>query len=271
MASAQALLWESAYCSFQPLPAPLVEWALAPYRVFPSTLVELKPDFVITQVQIGGIASLPEVEAAVQALCLSKVRVLHLNPQCLNDLWRDISLIACEIGFRRKGQKLIDALKKRVDLVRGMAMGRPRKRVLCLKWSNPLVAAESWVSELVQLAGGMDVGCLQIMLSWEIIRKLDPEILIFANTGWDLNRTYQEVARIATDGCFEPWTLSQTLHVVVADGSCIFSRPGPHLVESLEALIEILHPESQPFGHSGSLWRTLNFRAYSKKDDDCSK
>ena len=158
-----------------------------------------------------------------------------------------------------------------------------RKRVVCVQWANPLFLAGAWVPELVRLGGGVDLseeecsnrdggveglegmgeggelGNGQKMLwpEWQSVFRKHPNTLVFMICGSNLRESMVEASRVVSEGFLEQMKGVEGGVVAVVDGAKLFSRPGPSLVESLEVLAEILHPESHSFGHRGSKWQVL--------------
>ena len=133
----------------------------------------------------------------------------------------------------------------------------------CLEWLDPLMAAGNWVPELVSLAGGTNLvgkaGQHSPWLTMAELHSLDPDIIIALPCGFDLNTTRREMAVLAGNPEFLTLRAVRRRHVYVTDGNQYFNRPGPRLVESLEILAEIIHPEIFAFGHRGEGWDCCAF------------
>lgn len=216
------------------------------------------------QVQTGqGALDQAEVGQFLSECVGKPVRIVHMDPQNLEDVWGDFVQVASALGEPEKGRAAIERMKERIRLVQGLAKGRQKRRVLCLQWMDPLFAAGAWVPELLSLAGGESVaakaGGPSIALSAESLHEIHPEVVIFAICGCGLRQSVKEVTSAAKRGVLEAVEKVKVgkLAMAVVDAAKLFSRPGPTLVESLEVLAEVLYPESQPFGHKGKLWTSL--------------
>jgi iron complex transport system substrate-binding protein len=185
------------------------------------------------------------------------VRVVALEPYALADLWRDIRRVAEACGCTAHGESLVASLEARIAAVASRAASAKSKpRVAALEWIDPLMAAGNWVPELIEMAGGVNLfgvpGEHAPWVSWEQILAADPEAIIAMPCGFGLQRSVDDARLLAnrTD-----WKGA----IYACDGNQYFNRPGPRLVESLEIMAEILHPEifNPRFENSG--WVRISF------------
>ncbi|KAJ7279201.1 hypothetical protein O6H91_Y381000 [Diphasiastrum complanatum] len=253
----KALLWEAKY-GLASRSHSLVEWALAPYRVFPHMLRKLKPDVILTQICAHQVLEKEEVVAAIQGLVDQNLYLIDINPNNLEDVWKDIFLVAKVLGKNSEAQQVTDNLKARLALVKKISTGRPKKQVLCLEWGDPLCVAKSIVSEIMSLVGGINVDARSRskMLNWDLVKVLDPEVLVVGIPHYGLEESFQRIIDSAKNFLPKSSTLLNP-QLFVVSGITLFSKSGPGIIELLEVLAEILHPESQPFGHLDVLWRRL--------------
>lgn len=244
----------------------LLQSALSVYRLDLKQLEELKPTHIITQAQCEVCAvSLAEVEAAVGQLTQSNPKVISLEPNTLAEVWQDIQQVAKALEV--DSSALIQALQKRVEYCQQQTESLSDcPTVACIEWSDPLMSAGNWVPELVSLAGGNNcfgvAGEHSPWLEWEALQEADPEILIFMPCGYDLERTRQDALPLLQDPKWQGLKAVQTGKVYITDGNQYFNRPGPRLVDSLEVLAEILHPEVFQFGYQGTGWEQVQIEAF---------
>ena len=130
--------------------------------------------------------------------------------------------------------------------------------VACLEWLDPLMAAGNWMPELVAMAGGGNLfgiaGRHSPWMSWEGLRERDPDVIVSLPCGYDLATTRRETMAVTARGGWNELRAVRNGHVYVTDGNQFFNRPGPRIVESLETLAEIFHPELFPSRHEGRSW-----------------
>ncbi|QYO64781.1 ABC transporter substrate-binding protein [Leptolyngbya sp. 7M] len=158
-------------------------------------------------------------------------------------------------------EKILTALKQRVDHCSQTTQSLPadqRPTVACIEWVNPLMGAGNWIPELVTMAGGTPlfgkVGQHSAWLQWSDLIEADPDILVIMPLGFGLERTRQDVTELAQHPDWTKLKAVQTGRVYITDGNHYFNRPGPRLVDSLEILAELLHPNLFQFGYRAKGW-----------------
>jgi iron complex transport system substrate-binding protein len=238
----------------------ILHQALSVYRVHGDVLKELRPDVIITQAQCEVCAvTLREVEEAVAEWVGSRPQIISLEPRTLASVWADIVRVAEALGVPERGAELVKSLKQRVFAIAAMTRTlSPGPTVACIEWIEPLMAAGNWMPELVEMAGGINLfggaGKHSPWMKWEELVKKDPNVVVVLPCGFDIKRTREETPALTKRPEWSRLRAVQTGRVYVTDGNQYFNRPGPRLVESLEILAEILHPEVFRFGHEGSGW-----------------
>ncbi len=239
----------------------LLQQALSIYRVDLQLLEALQPTHILTQAQCEVCAvSLKDVEAAVATLVHSKPQVISLQPHLLSEVWADMQQVAACLGV--DGQSVISALQERVEACQQatITLG-DRPHVLCLEWTDPLMAAGNWVPELVVLAGGENLfaamGQHSPWLEWQTLIDTNPEVIVLMPCGFDLEQTRQAALDLAQHPQWQSLQAVQQHKVYLVDGNQYFNRPGPRLVDSLEILAEIFHPDRFQFGYAGRGWQVM--------------
>jgi len=243
----------------------LLEQAMSIYRVDAELLRLLQPDVIVTQSQCEVCAvSEKDVEEALANFLPSPLRgrnapkIASLSPNNLAEVWQSIRNVADVLGVSSRGETLVQQLKARVDAIFSNAKFVEKPTVACLEWIDPLMAAGNWVPELVELAGGRNLfgraGQHSPWMNWEQLIKADPMFIIAMPCGFDLTKTRAEMATLRQRPEWKSLQAVGNHRVFVTDGNQFFNRPGPRLVESLEILAEIFHPEVFHYGHEGSGW-----------------
>lgn len=241
----------------------LLEQALSVYRVDAEKLRDLAPDIVITQTQCEVCAvSQSDVEAVLASWTGARPRIVSLAPNALDDVFADIQNVADALGLRERGEALVSGLRPRIDAIAARARSLPRRpRVAAIEWIEPLMAAGNWVPELIALAGGENLfgeaGRHSPWMEWRDLVAADPDIILVLPCGFDIARSLQEMTALTARPEWRRLHAVQSGGVFVADGNQYFNRPGPRLVESLEILAELLHPETFPARHAGTGWIRL--------------
>jgi iron complex transport system substrate-binding protein len=241
----------------------LVAEGLSVYRVDVDKLRELRPTLILTQDQCEVCAaSLGDVEEALSDWLGEPPRVVSLHPNRLGDVWGDFERVATALGEAARGREFAASLSKRLAEISEQTLRiRARPSVACVEWIDPLMAAGNWIPELVTLAGGRplfgEAGAHSPWLDWDAMREADPEIAVLIPCGFDIERTRQEIGPLIAQPGWSDLQAVRTGRVFVADGNQYFNRPGPRLLESLEILAEILHPDHFAPRHESTGWQVL--------------
>jgi iron complex transport system substrate-binding protein len=237
--------------------------SLSVYRVDVGKLQRLSPTHVVTQVQCDVCAvSLADVERALADWSPPRPSLIPLNPGGLAAVWSDIERVAGCLGARARGEELVGRLRRRLDAVAQKAsQSTVRPRVATIEWLAPLMAAGNWMPELVEMAGGVNLfgqaGRHSAWLSWEELRRGDPDAIVLFPCGFSLAKLRSEIGLVTRLPGWNALSAVQAGRVFLAEGNQLFNRPGPRLAETLEALAEMLHPELFSFGLEGSAWERL--------------
>ena len=238
----------------------LVQKALSIYKIKTDVLEQLQPTHIVTQDQCDVCAvNFADVEKAVAELTQSQPKVISLQPNVLNDVWADIERVAATLGV--ESQSVLTQLQSRVEVCKQKTQGlseSDRPTVAAIEWTEPLMATGNWIPELVELAGGQClfgvVGKHSPYLEWDALVKADPKVIIIMPCGFDLERTRQETMPLTHRPEWSSLHAVRSGKVFITDGNAYFNRPGPRLVDSLEILAEILHPDIFDFGYRGTGW-----------------
>jgi iron complex transport system substrate-binding protein len=238
----------------------ILQEGLSVYRVDGPLLRRLAPDVILTQVQCEVCAvSFKDLEAVTADWLGSQPEVVSLNPQALADVWTDIGRVAAALDMAERGRALIGELQTRMEAVAQRVAGAATQpAVACVEWIDPLMASGNWMPELVTMAGGVNLfgtaGKHAPGLCWEDLCQADPEVILVLPCGFDLPRVRQEMPSLAGRPGWQALRAVQEHRVFLLEGNQFFNRPGPRLVESLEILVEILHPGLCAHGHEGTGW-----------------
>jgi len=241
----------------------IVAKGLSVYEIDEETLRMLAPDFIVTQTQCEVCAvSEADVEKAVRDWLGGQGTIISLNPNRLQDVWADIVRVATALGNPRIGEDVVAALRERMSEIHERTAKRAQKpRVALIEWIEPLMAAGNWMPELVDMAGGRNLfgeaGEHSPWMAFDALRESDPDVIVVAPCGFDLERTRSEMRPLTERPEWNALTAVGDGHVYLTDGHHFFNRPGPRLVESLEILAELLHPESTEPRHRGQAWMPL--------------
>lgn len=238
----------------------VLELGLSVYKVDADALKDLRPDVIVTQDQCEVCAAnLSDVE---EALCEWNERpsnIISLKPERLADVWDDIAQVAAALDCAEDGAALTEALKTRIASITDQTKDiADRPRVACIEWIEPLMAAGNWVPEIVEMAGGINLfgekGVHSPYMEWEALIAADPDVIVVLPCGFGLPRVEEEMKTLSAHPSWAGLEAVREGRVYATDGNQYFNRPGPRLVDSLELLAEILHPDVFDFGFKGTGW-----------------
>lgn len=213
------------------------------FHLDPVALREARPDVLLGQtlcdVCAVTIDPLPSVLNPMP-------RVVPLDAASVNGIFEDIVRVAIALGREEAGVALIADLRERIARVSDAVSERPRPRVVCLEWLDPLFNAGHWVPEQVALAGGEDVlgrpGERSREVQWSEVQEAHPETLLLMPCGFDAARAELEAAALRSLPGWSDLPAVRAGQVHALDGNAYFSRPGPRIVVGIELLASLLHP-----------------------------
>ena len=241
----------------------LLQRSLSIYDIDMEVVRDLRPDIILTQAQCEVCAvTVGDVEAALANWVDGRPRIVSVAPQRLSEVWESMAEIASALEVELEGRDMVKRLKLRtVDVIEKTCIVKRRPSVACIEWIEPLMAAGNWTPDLTDLAGGESLfgesGKHSPGLNWEAVREHDPEVIIVMPCGFDISRTLREMPALAGNADWDKLRAVRAGRVYVVDGNQYFNRPGPRLVESLEILAEILHPNRFKIRHEGIGWERL--------------
>jgi iron complex transport system substrate-binding protein len=216
------------------------------YTIDERSFLEAAPDIILTQ-GLCDVCALDYDEVAKAAQRLPRMpSIVSLNPHSLAEILDDIMRVAVATQREAAAALLIQELRERIDRV-GRVEPKYRPRVVCLEWFEPLYVAGHWVPEMVALAGGFDVlgrkGAPSHKVEWRSVVDSNPDVILLMPCGFDVRRTIKESTPLRSREGWNDLPAVKAGNVYALNGNAYFSRPGPRLVNGLEILARIIHPE----------------------------
>jgi len=223
------------------------------YRIDEVLLRELKPDVILTQNLCRVCApSGDELTRAVRKFDLQP-EVLFLTPRNVAEIVDNVLTVGRAIGRTDEAQSLVREHEERLAKVRAAVAQAPTRRVVFLEWTEPLFCGGHWVPEMISLAGGYDPlgrpGEDSVRMDWDDVAKAQPEMIIVSPCGYRLERAV-ELARQM------PQISDATVYAV--DANAYFARPGPRVVEGVELLAHLFHPDLVSWSHAERPWERIH-------------
>ena len=217
------------------------------YEVDEETLSNARPDLVITQQLCEVCAvSFEDVRQAVGRLERAPA-LLSLDPHGIGDVLNDILEVGRETGADSEAHHAVFNLRGRIDAVRrAVSRAETTPTVACIEWLDPVIAAGHWIPEMVGIAGGtdalMEAGAPSERVGMDRLVEADPDILVLMPCGMDADRAKSEFGALSDVERWRGTSAFANGRVYAVDSGALFSRSGPRLVDGLEVLARILHP-----------------------------
>lgn len=213
------------------------------YRLDADLIADIDPDLILTQ-DLCRVCAVPtgHVEDALAVLGCD-AQVVSLDPGSLDEVIACIGLVGDATGTAERARALMGQLRGRIAAVRRTVGGRHRPRTFALEWSDPPFTGGHWVPDMVEAAGGLPLlatkGVPSRSLRWEEVGDEAPEVVVFMPCGYGLDEAVVEGRSL-----LDIPELASASRIYAADANAYFSRPGPRIVEGVEALAWALHPEA---------------------------
>jgi iron complex transport system substrate-binding protein len=217
------------------------------YQVDEALLRSLAPTHVLTQ-DLCEVCAPAGDEVARALQCLSvRPKVLSMSPHSIADIYRDIRDLGSAVRKIDRAEALIASAEKRLEAVTSrVAKARHRPRVFCAEWLDPLYCCGHWVPEQVEIAGGFDpLGrkwADSVRVSWEAVRHAAPEVLIMMPCGYDSKGAAEHAHWLTEQPGWADLPAVRDHRIFAADGG-YFNRPGPRVIDGVELLASLLHPD----------------------------
>lgn len=208
------------------------------YNLDDDALARCAPDLILSQdlCRVCAVAS-GDVDAAIARLRCDAT-VLQIDPQNLHEVIESINTIAVAAGVPHRGLALTQALHERLLAVTENVNGKTRPAVFVLEWIDPPFGAGHWVPDIITAAGGKPVLCRpgqrSVQTTWQEITAAAPAVVIVAPCGFNLDGAAEQAHSIAH-------LLPSSASVWAIDADSVMVRPGPRLVDGVEAIAAMLH------------------------------
>jgi iron complex transport system substrate-binding protein len=222
------------------------------YRIDEVLLRDLKPNVILTQNLCRVCApSGDELTRAVRKFEL-RPEVLFLTPRNIAEIVENILAVGGAIGRTREAEALVRDHEERLAAVRAAVAEAPTRRVVFLEWTEPLFCGGHWVPEMISLAGGEDplgrAGEDSVRMDWDDVAKAQPEMIIVSPCGYRLERAAELARQMPPISGAE---------VYAVDANAYFARPGPRIVEGVELLAHLFHPDLVSWVHVEQPWERI--------------
>jgi iron complex transport system substrate-binding protein len=223
------------------------------YTIDEVLLRGLRPDVILTQNLCRVCApSGDELTRAVSKFNL-RPEVLFLTPRSVGEIEANILDVGRAIGRLEEAEGVVGSNQERLARVRAAVRNAPRRRVVFLEWTDPLFCGGHWVPEMISLAGGEDPlgrpGADSVRMNWDDVVSARPEVIIVSPCGYRLERSVELARQMRRVPGAE---------VYAVDANAYFARPGPRVVEGVELLAHLFHPDLVSWSHAEQPWERIS-------------
>ena len=233
------------------------------YAVDEAMVTSLAPDLVLTQDLCQVCAPSGNEIGRVLQLLSKPPQILCLKPSSLCVIFDNLMQIGHATGKETEAVALIEKFNQRVGAISsGSRSLKSTPRVFCMEWLSPPYNAGHWMPEIVELAGGVDrlarKGEDSVRIPWEAIVAYAPEVLILSPCGFNLVETMHQAALLTTYPGWEQLPAVRQGRVYAVDANSYFARPGPRVVDGIELLAHLIHPEAFSWAGPAEAYRALS-------------
>lgn len=212
------------------------------YHLSEDALASLDADLVVTQ----DLCAVCAVDVSVVDDALAhlgcRADVLTIDPHTLEEVLASIETLGRATGRLAEASALVRGQRDRLTVVRDRVAGRPRPRVMLLEWTDPPFAPGHWVPEMIEAAGGTPLlgasGAKSERVTWKAIHAASPEVVVVAPCGYD-----RAGSQVLADELVDSGRLPAGVRVHAVDANASWARPGTRLVDGVEELADVLHPD----------------------------
>jgi iron complex transport system substrate-binding protein len=218
------------------------------YALDRAALSAARPDLILTQ-ELCEVCAVSYRDVAVAARAIDGYpRVVSLEPHEIEDILTHVELVGRLTGMEEEGLKVAEDARGRLQATSGAVAGRPRPRVFCVEWLDPIFDAGHWVPDQVARAGGSEVvgrlGEPSRQVAWDRVVAADPEVIVVMPCGVSPERAIAETEILRGLPGWGDLSAVAADEVWAVDGPSYFNRPGPRVVRGVEILASIFHPEA---------------------------
>lgn len=239
-----------------------VHAGLSVYQVDEALLQQLRPDLILAQDLCEVCApSGNEVGRAMKVLS-QKPEILFLTPKSIQGIFQNLRDVGEATDRLETAERQIEAATERLERIATITRELPsHPRVFCMEWLDPIFCSGHWVPEMVRIAGGVDKisqeGSDSVRVLWEDVLAWSPEVLVLMPCGFHLEQAVTLAEKLTAFPHWQDLPAVRNGRVFVVDASSYFARPGPRIIEGIELLAHLLHPETFAWQGEQSAYRKL--------------
>jgi iron complex transport system substrate-binding protein len=218
------------------------------YHLDRTLLASLDPDLIVAQ-DLCRVCALPSGDVARAVAELGcRAEVFSYDPMTLDGVLDEIERLGSLAGASQPGVERVADLRLRLEEVRAAVAGRPRPRVLLLEWTDPPFTAGHWIPDQIVAAGGEPLlahaGARSSATSWDQVAASGAEILLVAPCGFDQAGAEAQLAQVVARPELARLPATRIGATFAIDADAYVVRPGPRLVDGVERMAALFHPDA---------------------------
>jgi iron complex transport system substrate-binding protein len=223
------------------------------YTVDEERLMDLAPDLLVTQnlCQVCA-ASGCEVSQVLKTMVRAP-KIIWQTPRTFDDVLDQVSILGRETGTEAKADAWLEAAVARTQRIAAATQVLPKVRVAFLEWVDPVFSAGHWIPRMLEWAGAEDLnsrrGTDSVKVTWEQIVDFRPEVVVVAPCGFKMSQSLKQAEHLVSNPGWGQLPAVKAGRVYAVDANAYFARPGPRLIDGVELLAHLIHPEL--FGWTG--------------------
>jgi iron complex transport system substrate-binding protein len=232
------------------------------YQVDELLLKDLAPDLILTQDLCQVCAPSGNELSHALSVLPNKPQVLWLTPKSLSGIEENILSVGEATGRTERAGQWFASARERLRRIADRTKELPaRPRVFCMEWLDPVYCSGHWAPEMVRIAGGVDSlgqeGTDSVRISWDDVRRWDPDVLVVMPCGFHLDQVIEQAPKLFEYSGWADLSAVRSGRIYAVDASSYFARPGPRVVDGVELLAHIIHPQLFEWTGTSDAFRRL--------------
>ena len=217
------------------------------YSVDEGRLIALAPDLLVTQnlCQVCAVAGC-EVSQVLESMVRAP-KIIWQTPRTFDDVLDQVRILGRETGTEAKAEAWLETARARTQCIAAATQALPTVRVAFLEWIDPLFCAGHWIPQMLEWAGALDAnsrrGTDSVRVAWQQIVDFRPEVVVVAPCGFKTRQSLEQAQHLVRKPGWAELPAVTARRVYAVDANAYFARPGPRLIEGVELLAHLIHPE----------------------------
>jgi iron complex transport system substrate-binding protein len=217
------------------------------YKVDEAKLRAAAPNLLVTQnlCQVCGPAG-NEVSQVLRTMN-HPPKIMWQTPRTFGEVLEAVRALGRETGTETKAEEWAEDAHSRVRQISAITKTLKRVRVSFLEWVDPIYCGGHWIPQMLEWAGAEDLnsrdGTDSVRMPWERVQSYLPEVILVSPCGFKTPKALEQAALLGSKPGWNALPAVKNGRVYAVDANAYFARPGPRLVEGMELLAHLIHPD----------------------------